>query len=145
MREIASVEEQAKPAFVSFSSEVTDFFTIDGNGLRWGTDANSTLRCSTPELHRHLEPTTGFEPMTTRLLNEVTVYYTTSAKCEIENGQGDGIRTRTVRVTGGDANCYITTLIKWGPWSDSHRRIRVYETRPVAAEAQGQKEVQVKS
>jgi hypothetical protein len=52
------------------------------------------------------------------------------------NGQGDGIRTRTVRVTGGDANCYITTLIKWSLWSDSHRRIRVYETRPVAAEAQ---------
>src|SRR5436309_7995708 len=25
---------------------------------------------------------------------------------------------------------------KWGLWSDSHRRIRVYETRPVAAEAQ---------
>jgi hypothetical protein len=25
-------------------------------------------------------------------------------------GQGDGIRTRTVRVTGGDANYYITTL-----------------------------------
>ena len=64
------------------------------------------------------------------------------------NGQGDGIRTRTVRVTGGDANCYITTLINWpaepepagegwSPRSDSHRRIRVYETRPVAAEAQG--------
>jgi hypothetical protein len=27
----------------------------------------------------------------------------------------------------------------WSPWSDSHRRIRVYETRPVAAEAQGLK------
>ena len=27
--------------------------------------------------------------------------------------------------------------VKWGPRSDSHRRIRVYETRPVAAEAQG--------
>src|SRR6185503_5551392 len=25
----------------------------------------------------------------------------------------------------------------WSPWSDSHRRIRVYETRPVATEAQG--------
>src|SRR5260370_33612655 len=25
----------------------------------------------------------------------------------------------------------------WSPWSDSHRRIRVYETRPVASEAQG--------
>lgn len=57
-------------------------------------------------------------------------------------------------------NCYITTLIKmaaepkiggrigwlaepkptgegWSPWSDSHRRIRVYETRPVAAEGTG--------
>ena len=33
---------------------------------------------------------------------------------EIENGQGDGICTRTVRVTGGDANCYITTLVKSG-------------------------------
>lgn len=57
------------------------------------------------------------------------------SNCKI--GQGDGIRTRTVRVTGGDANYYITTLMKWSPWSDSHRRIRVYETRPVAAEAQG--------
>jgi hypothetical protein len=27
--------------------------------------------------------------------------------------------------------------LKWSPWSDSHRRLRVYETRPVAAEAQG--------
>ena len=27
-----------------------------------------------------------------------------------QNGQGDGIRTRTVRVTGGDAHYYITTL-----------------------------------
>ena len=27
--------------------------------------------------------------------------------------------------------------MKWGPWSDSHRRIVVYETTPVAAEAQG--------
>jgi hypothetical protein len=27
---------------------------------------------------------------------------------------------------------------KWGLWSDSHRRIRVYETRPVAAKAQRQ-------
>ena len=26
---------------------------------------------------------------------------------------------------------------KWGPRSDSHRRIRVYETRPVAAEGTG--------
>ena len=31
--------------------------------------------------------------------------------------------------------------MKWSPWSDSHRRIRVYETRPVAAEAQGLKMV----
>ena len=34
---------------------------------------------------------------------------------EIENGQGDGICTRTVRVTGGDANCYITTLMNLEP------------------------------
>ena len=27
--------------------------------------------------------------------------------------------------------------LKWIPWSDSHRRIAVYETAPVAAEAQG--------
>jgi hypothetical protein len=53
------------------------------------------------------------------------------------NGQGDGIRTRTVRVTGGDANYYITTLNKWSPWSDSHRRLVIYEITPVAAEAQG--------
>ena len=34
--------------------------------------------------------------------------------------------------------CYYTmTTMKWSPWSDSHRRIRVYETRPVAAEARG--------
>src|SRR2546422_82828 len=26
--------------------------------------------------------------------------------------------------------------INWSLWSDSHRRIRVYKTRPVAAEAQ---------
>src|SRR5207247_6950822 len=30
-------------------------------------------------------------------------------------GQGDGIRTRTVRVTGGDANRYITTLLNMEP------------------------------
>ena len=33
----------------------------------------------------------------------------------VKNGQGDGIRTRTVRVTGGDANYYITTLINGSP------------------------------
>src|ERR1017187_2717682 len=27
--------------------------------------------------------------------------------------------------------------LKWSPGSDSHRRLRVYETRPVAAEARG--------
>src|SRR5580658_6324411 len=31
------------------------------------------------------------------------------------NGQGDGIRTRTVRVTGGDAHYYITTLKNGAP------------------------------
>jgi hypothetical protein len=30
--------------------------------------------------------------------------------------------------------------LKWSPWSDSHRRLRVYKTRPVAAEAQGREE-----
>src|SRR3954451_23450851 len=34
--------------------------------------------------------------------------------------------------------CTTHSAFKWGPWSDSHRRLRVYETRPVAAEAQGQ-------
>ena len=74
------------------------------------------------------------------------------ADSNFKNGQGDGICTRTVRVTGGDANCYITTLKNgspsrssecegWSPWSDLHRRIRVYETRPVASEAQGLKVV----
>src|SRR5580765_5036759 len=29
------------------------------------------------------------------------------------------------------------SALEWSPWSDLHRRIRVYETRPVAAEAQG--------
>src|SRR6266536_4439766 len=27
--------------------------------------------------------------------------------------------------------------MKWGPWSDLHRRLRVYEIRPIAAEARG--------
>ena len=31
--------------------------------------------------------------------------------------------------------------LNWSPWSDSHRRIRVYETRPVAAEAQGRGQI----
>ena len=33
----------------------------------------------------------------------------------MRNGQGDGICTRTVRVTGGDANCYIATLKNGAP------------------------------
>src|SRR3974390_2502034 len=37
--------------------------------------------------------------------------------------------------------CTLHPSFEWGPWSDSHRRIRVYETRPVAAEAQGLKMV----
>ena len=42
--------------------------------------------------------------------------------------------------------CYYTmTTMKWSPWSDSHRRIRVYETRPVAAEAQRQNGVHGRS
>src|SRR5262245_66553348 len=124
MRENSIRRGTSDAGFGFVFSEVTDFFTIDGNRLRWGTGANSSLRRSTTELHRHLEPTTGFEPMTTRLSCEVTVHYTTSAKCGIENGQGDGICTRTVRVTGGDANCYITTVKKSRRWSDSCLRIR---------------------
>ena len=33
------------------------------------------------------------------------------------------------------------STLKWSPWSDLHRRIRVYETRPVAAEAQGLRKI----
>jgi hypothetical protein len=42
MRDNGSAEEQAIPAFGFVFSEVTDFFTIDGKGLRWGTGANSS-------------------------------------------------------------------------------------------------------
>lgn len=79
-------------------------------------------------------------------------------------GQEAGICTRTVSFTARDAANYTTILIGlpsialslaevlpsfalnrlapaqsegWSPGSDSHRRIRVYETRPVAAEARG--------
>jgi hypothetical protein len=31
---------------------------------------------------------------------------------------------------------FVNRKSKWSLWSDSHRRIRVYDTRPVAAEAQ---------
>ena len=40
---------------------------------------------------------------------------------------------------------YIMVTRKWSPWSDLHRRIRVYETRPVAAEAQRQNGVHGRS
>src|SRR5437773_9692902 len=40
---------------------------------------------------------------------------------------------------------YTMTTKKWSPWSDSHRRIRVYETRPVAAEAQGRKKFEIRN
>src|SRR5206468_4363568 len=33
----------------------------------------------------------------------------------------------------------VTPQSCWSPWSDSHRRIRVYETRPVAAGGTGAK------
>src|SRR6185436_15310442 len=33
---------------------------------------------------------------------------------------------------------YIMANMNWSLWSDSHRRIQVYKTRPVAAEAQRQ-------
>jgi len=55
----------------------------------------------------------------------------------IEIGVTNRIRTGTNAFTGRDASCYIMITIKWSPWSDSHRRLRVYETRPVASEAQG--------
>ena len=38
----------------------------------------------------------------------------------------------------GPLNYEPSTSGNWSPWSDLHRRIRVYETRPVAAEAQRQ-------
>ena len=40
---------------------------------------------------------------------------------QIGNGQGDGICTRTVRVTGGDASCYITTLVKMARRAEARR------------------------
>src|SRR5258706_1083157 len=49
-------------------------------------------------------------------------------------GQEAGSCIRTVSFTGRDAANYTTILM--GLWSDSHRRLRGYETRPVAAEAQ---------
>ena len=52
-------------------------------------------------------------------------------------GVTNRIRTGTNAFTGRDAACYIMITIHWSPGSDSHRRIRVYETRPVAAEARG--------
>ena len=55
----------------------------------------------------------------------------------IEIGVTNRIRTGTNAFTGRDASCYIMITIKWSPGSDSHRRLRVYETRPVASEARG--------
>jgi hypothetical protein len=52
-------------------------------------------------------------------------------------GQEAGIRTRTVALTTRSAA--VTPQSCWSPWSDSHRRIRVYATRPVAAEGTGAK------
>src|SRR3989442_8982251 len=57
----------------------------------------------------------------------------------IEIGVAKRIRTVTSAFTGHYAANYTMTTMKWSLWSDSHRRIRVYETRPVAAEAQGRK------
>ena len=85
----------------------------------------------------------------------------------LEIGQEAGVRTRTAALTTQNAavtpqscwkrgarnpECGVSQIgspmcsvfhnprsaFEWGPWSDSHRRIRVYETRPVATEAQGQ-------
>ena len=55
----------------------------------------------------------------------------------VEIGVAKRIHTVTSAFTGHYAANYTMTTMKWSPWSDSHRRIRVYETRPVAAEAQG--------
>ena len=52
-----------------------------------------------------------------------------------EIGQEAGICTRTVAFTTRSAA--LTPQSCWSPWSDSHRRIRVYETRPVAAVGTG--------
>ncbi len=76
---------------------------------------------------------------------------TAAGVVQSEIGVTNRIRTGTNAVTGRDAACYIMITINrpairsspsvgWGPWSDSHRRLRVYETRPVASEAQGRKE-----
>jgi hypothetical protein len=56
---------------------------------------------------------------------------------QIEIGVTNRIRTGTNAFTGRDASCYIMITIKWSPQSDLHRRLRVYETRPVASEARG--------
>ena len=62
---------------------------------------------------------------------------TAAGVVQIEIGVTNRIRTGTNAFTGRDASCYIMITIKWSPGSDSHRRLRVYETRPVAAEARG--------
>ena len=41
--------------------------------------------------------------------------------------------------------CYIMVTMNWSLWSDLHRRIAVYETAPVAAEAQRQNGVRGRS
>ena len=51
-----------------------------------------------------------------------------------ERGVRNKIRTKSVSPPN-------SAFEKWSPRSDSHRRIRVYETRPVAAEAQGQRQI----
>ena len=51
-----------------------------------------------------------------------------NAKCRVESRMSASFHS---------SPCILRSSLNWGPWSDSHRRLRVYETRPVASEAQG--------
>lgn len=66
------------------------------------------------------------------------------------------VSQRYDRRHGAQCCCYAMLTMKmacqavaagegWSLWSDSHRRIRVYETRPVAAQAQRQNGVRGRS
>src|SRR5262249_42897006 len=60
-----------------------------------------------------------------------------SDECRLTSDAAELLRSRPS--TLDTRHSTLVTRATWGPWSDSHRRIRVYETRPVAAEAQGRK------
>jgi hypothetical protein len=55
----------------------------------------------------------------------------------IKKGRGTNQEVWAGPVWNSHLKLLPSSLENWSPWSDSHRRIRVYETRPVAAEAQG--------